>query len=93
LIRRCAPWQGPKKNAFGQIIPEGANLLHSATLLSWPFGFRPVALRHRLSTALPFRAPMYFDDTGLLRSNSLLSKEADTKNSCRKSDGFVKYHE
>ena len=41
--------------------PKGAmvSLRSSATRLSWPLtGFRPAALRHRLSTALPFRIPI-----------------------------------
>ena len=36
---------------------EGGFFEPSATRLSWPFGFRPAVLRHRLSAVLPFRVP------------------------------------
>jgi hypothetical protein len=42
------------KNARGKLA-EGRFGIYSAARRSWPFGFRPVALRRRLSAGLPFR--------------------------------------
>jgi hypothetical protein len=51
-------------------VPEAFTLKSpSATRLSWPFGFRPVALRHRLSTVLPFRGTSFFYRTIIYRNN------------------------
>ena len=52
----------PCKAAWRRIVTS-----LSATRLSWPCGFRPVALRPRLSTSLPFRCLVVYISITFLR--------------------------
>jgi len=48
-------FEGIKKGPFGLDAKRSLQDSLSATRLSWPYGFRPVVLRHRLWTVLPLK--------------------------------------
>lgn len=58
MVLGCCLRKIPTKKPLGD-SPKGHDCKPSATWQSWPYGFRPMVLRRRLSVTLPFRASMH----------------------------------